>query len=66
MTGLIGLVVTIIIAGLLVWLEETYLPLPAPFKLIIRVVVIVAIIVYVLAAFGLIGYDVPLPNLRHG
>jgi hypothetical protein len=61
---MIGLVVTLIVIGLLVWLEETYLPLPAPFKLIIRIIVIVAVIVWLLDVFGVLGHDVPIPRLR--
>ena len=53
---LIQVVVTLIVVGLLLWLEETYLPLAAPIKQIIRIVVVVAVVLWLLQVVGLWDY----------
>lgn len=60
---MISLIVTIAVVGLLVWLVVTYLPMPEPFKKIIIAIAVVCVVLYVLAAFGLIGRDVPVPKI---
>jgi hypothetical protein len=52
--GLVRIVVTIIVVGVLVWLEETYIPLPAVFKTIIRVVVVMVVLIWLLNVFGVL------------
>lgn len=52
---LINIVITLIVIGILLWLEETYLPLAAPIKTIIRVVVIIVVVLWLLQTFGLLG-----------
>jgi hypothetical protein len=59
--GLISLVVVLIVIGLLLYLAETYIPMAAPMKLVIRVVVLLAVILWLLQAF--VG-DIALPRLR--
>jgi hypothetical protein len=59
--GLIELVVVLIVVGVLLWLVETQLPLAAPMKTIIRVVVILVVVLWLLRLF--VG-DIPLPRLR--
>jgi hypothetical protein len=48
----ISLVVGLIILGVLLWLVETMLPIDAAFKTIIRVVVILAALIWVARALG--------------
>lgn len=49
----------------LLWLVTQYVPMDPTIKRIITVVVIICVVLYVLSAFGLLGYaDAPLPNLR--
>jgi hypothetical protein len=50
--SLVGLLVFIIIMGLLYWVV-TLIPLPAPFKTIALVVLLLICIVYLASAFGL-------------
>lgn len=54
---LLSVLTTLVIAGLVYWLI-TLLPLPAPFPTVIRVVVIVALVLYILGL--LLGH--PLTN----
>jgi len=62
---MIALVVTIIVIGVLLWLAETYIPMDATIKMILRVVVIIALVLYVLQAFGLLQWaDIPVPRVR--
>ena len=57
---LILLVLGLALVGCLVWAIETYIPMPAPFKLAIRIVVAIAIIFYLLRYFG-----ASIPNVLH-
>lgn len=52
--SIIGIIVAIVLAGLLVWVVEQ-LPIDVTFKRIARVVVIVALILWLLSAFGLLS-----------
>jgi hypothetical protein len=63
---MISLVVTLIVVGLLVYLEEKYLPIDAQFKKIIRVVVLICVAVWLLYSFGVLPFrhDIPVPQVR--
>jgi hypothetical protein len=50
---LISLVVVLVVLGLVLYLIETYVPMSPPFKIVLRVVVILALALYVLQVFGL-------------
>ena len=52
--SLISLAVTLIVIGVLLWLVNTYIPMDAKIKKILNVVVVVAVILWLLYAFGLI------------
>lgn len=51
----INLVVVLVITGLAMWLINKYIPMQATLKKILNVVVIIVVILYLLAAFGIIG-----------
>jgi hypothetical protein len=51
--GLIRLVVLIVVLGLVLYLVEHYIPMADPFKLVLRVVVILALALYLLRIFGI-------------
>jgi hypothetical protein len=53
---LISIVITLIVIGLLLWLVETYIPMDAAIKRILNVVVIVVMVLWLLSAFGVLGY----------
>lgn len=51
--SIITLIIVLVILGLALYLLETYVPMAAPIKLVIRVVVVLAIVVWLLQAFGI-------------
>jgi hypothetical protein len=53
--NLLAIVVTLIVVGILMWLEETYIPMAVPIKQVIRVVVIICVVVWLLNVFGVFG-----------
>jgi hypothetical protein len=59
--GLIQLIIILAVVGVLLYLVETYIPMAAPIKTLIRVVVIVVIVLWLLRLF--VG-DVAIPSLR--
>jgi len=59
--SLIGLVITLVVVGVLLWLLNTYVPMDAKISKIINVVVVIVVVIWVLQAFGLLG---SLQNIR--
>ncbi len=51
---LITLVITLIVVGILLYLVETYIPMDPTLKTIIRVVVIIAVVLWLLQALGVL------------
>ena len=49
---LISVVIVLVILGVAVYLIETYVPMAAPFKVIIRVVVILGFLLWLLRLVG--------------
>jgi len=60
-SGLISIIVYLVVIGLVLYLIEL-IPMDRTIKQIIRVIVIIAVVVWLLQAFGLIG---SLSNLFH-
>jgi len=58
-----SLVITLIVVGVLLWLVNTYIPMDGKIKQILNAVVIIAVVLWLLSAFGLIGN---LGNVRVG
>jgi hypothetical protein len=56
---MLALILTLALIGVVVYLIETYLPMPAPFKVAINVIVVVVVVLYLIQLFGL---DIPLPH----
>ena len=52
---LINLVITLIVVGVLLWLVNTYIPMDGKIKQILNVVVVIAVVIWLLQAFGLLG-----------
>jgi hypothetical protein len=53
--SLIGLIVTLVIIGLLLWLINTYIPMDQKIKTILNVAVVIIVILWLIQAFGLLG-----------
>lgn len=60
---LMNVVVTLIVVGVLLWLVNSYIPMDAKIKKLLNIVVVVAVVFWLLSAFGLIGN---LGNIRVG
>jgi uncharacterized protein YhhL (DUF1145 family) len=52
---LIQVVIALIVVGVVLWLINSYIPMARPIKTILNVVVVIAVIVWLLRVFGLIG-----------
>ena len=52
---LINVVISLIVVGVLLWLVNTYIPMDGKIKQILNGVVVIAVIVWLLHAFGLMG-----------
>lgn len=52
---LIQLVVTLIIVGVLLWAVNTYIPMDQKIKSIMNIVVVIAVVLWLLSVFGVIG-----------
>jgi hypothetical protein len=61
--SLIGLIITLVVVGVLLWLLNNYVPMDGKIKRIINVVVVIVVIIWLLQAFGLLG---SLRNIRVG
>lgn len=56
------LILTIALVGLLLYLVETYIPMAPPITVVLRVVVVIALVLWLLRVFGVA--DLPVPRLR--
>jgi hypothetical protein len=61
--SLIHLVLALIVIGFLLWLANHYIPMEPRIKSIMNFVVIIAVILWLLNAFGVFGH---LPDIRVG
>ena len=59
--SLIGLVISLVVVGVLLWLLNTYVPMDAKIRQITNVVVVIVVVIWVLQGFGVLG---PLQNIR--
>jgi hypothetical protein len=50
---LINVVLVLIVAGVLLWLINTYIPMDRKIKNILNIVVVIAVVLWLLKAFGL-------------
>jgi hypothetical protein len=51
---MISLLLVLIVIGVLWYVVENYIPMPPPMQTIVRVVFVVAVVLYVLSAFGVL------------
>jgi hypothetical protein len=59
--SLITIVVTLIVAGVLLWLVNTYMPMDGKIKKVLNIVVMVVVVLWLLNVFGVLGF---LGNVR--
>ncbi len=60
MNGLLNLFANIILFGLLLWVVNTFIPMPGSVRSLLGVLVIVILIVYILQFFGIIQTLIPM------
>ena len=53
--SLIGIVLAVIVVGVLLWLVETYVPMPVVIKRILEAIVVIVLVVWLLQVFGILG-----------
>jgi hypothetical protein len=53
---LIQFVLVIIVVGVLLWLVNNYIPMDSKIKQILNIVVVIALILWILKVFGLLGF----------
>lgn len=56
---IIQILVALIIFGVVLYLVNTYIPMAAPVKTIINVVVVILLCIWLLSTFGLLNYQIP-------
>ncbi len=52
--SLIGLILTLVVVGVLLWLLNNYVPMDRKIKSIVNVVVVIVVVIWVLQAVGLL------------
>jgi len=62
--SIISLLVVLIIVGVILWLVNTYVPMAAPVKTILNVVVVLLLILWLLQIFGLDARIGRIPVIR--
>jgi hypothetical protein len=53
--SLVSIVIVLIVAGVLLWLINTYIPMQGTIKSILNAVVIIVLVIWLLQAFGVLG-----------
>ncbi|MCX5890288.1 MAG: hypothetical protein NTY36_12635 [Deltaproteobacteria bacterium] len=52
---LIHVVVVLVVVGVLLWLVNSYIPMAGSIKSILNAVVVIAVVIWLLTVFGLMG-----------
>ena len=55
--SLLSLVITLIVVGVLLWLVNNYIPMDGKIKSILNAVVVIAVVVWLLYAFGVLDHS---------
>lgn len=64
--SLITVVITLIVVGVLLWLINQFIPMDGKIKNILNFVVVVAVVLWLLVVFGIIGSvgNIHVPRIR--
>ncbi len=52
---LISVVIVLIVVGVLLWAANNYIPMDGKIKSIMNIVVVIAVVLWLLSAFGVLG-----------
>lgn len=63
---LLTIVLTLIVIGVLLWLVNTYIPMDGKIKQILNIVVVIAVVIWLLYGFGVLGHsgEIRLPEIK--
>ena len=53
--SLIGVILTLVVVGVLLWLVNNYVPMDSKIKTILNVVVVVVVVIWLLQSLGVLG-----------
>ena len=53
--SLVSVVIVLIVVGVLLWAANTYIPMDNKIKTIMNIVVVIAVVLWLLSAFGVLG-----------
>ena len=56
---IISILITLVIVGLILYLVNTYIPMAAPIKMVVNVIVVILLCLWLIQTFGLLPYTVP-------
>lgn len=63
---LLHLFILLIIAGIVLGIINTYIPMAASIKSLLNILVFVVLLIYILQFFGIISMILPYPTMVHG
>jgi hypothetical protein len=58
---ILTILLVLIVAGVILWLVNTYIPMDRKIKNILNIVVVIVVVIWLLESFGLLNY---LKNLK--
>lgn len=61
---IVHILVILIVAGVLLWLVNTYVPMAPPVKSIVNILVVLILCVWLLGVFGVLDYTLPAGRVR--
>lgn len=53
--SILNVLIVLIVVGVLLWLVNTYIPMDAKIKQILNIVAIIAVVIWLLKAFGVLA-----------
>jgi len=53
--SLISILIALVVAGVILWVVNTYIPMDAKIKSILNIVVIIVVAIWLLQSFGVLG-----------
>ena len=53
--SLISVIVSLVVAGVILWLVNTYIPMDGKIKQVLNIVVLIVVCVWLLQSFGILG-----------
>lgn len=63
---LLNVVITLIVVGVLLWAVNNYIPMDGKIKNILNIVVVIAVVIWLLYGFGVLGHgdEIRLPEVN--